>query len=544
MRTLRQCSIYQRLTILIGTVIAALVIQNILTLQRQYAALESQQYEKTQSLVESAHSILRHFYQLQQNGTLSESEARQSALNTLASLRYEDNNYFWVNDYQPAMVMHPFKPNLNGKSLTGVKDPDGKALFVDMVNVVKRQSGGFVPYKWPKPGAQQPVEKISFVKGFEPWQWIVGSGVYLDTIYAEYQSQRNDLLVDFGVIIILSISLSILISKSILHPIRETANTMKRIANGDGDLTLRLDEYGKDEVAKLTKHFNAYTERMRSSILKVAGNSDSVKNLAHEVDQAGRGNLNFIEMQNDNSRQVATAVEQMSMQIQEINNNAEAAERAASDAMKNSTSGKNTLAKTIGTIESLSSNIQQVNEVTSSLAEESNNIGSVLDVIRGISEQTNLLALNAAIEAARAGEQGRGFAVVADEVRTLASRTSESTDEIQSMIERLQQGAQAAVIAVQQSQATSKESVQQAKEADTALTEIERLIEVISQMNSQIARATQEQSHAAQEVNRRITDLSDSTNLSLDATQSLTDTSKALRSASQELGLVVEGFRV
>ncbi|MEL7479373.1 MAG: methyl-accepting chemotaxis protein, partial [Pseudomonadota bacterium] len=213
-------------------------------------------------------------------------------------------------------------------------------------------------------------------------------------------------------------------------------------------------------------------------------------------------------------------------------------------ALKNSSNGKQVVAQTIQAIETLSGNIQEVSEVTSILAEESNNIGSVLDVIRGISEQTNLLALNAAIEAARAGEQGRGFAVVADEVRTLASRTGQSTDEIQAMIEKLQRGAQEAVNAVQASQLISDNTVKQVAEADVVLNEIERLIMSITDMNSHIARATEEQSTAAQEVNIRITDLSDATDQSLETTHVLTKASLSLKQASHQLSEIVRGFKV
>ncbi|MGX1112730.1 methyl-accepting chemotaxis protein [Pseudoalteromonas sp. MBR-15] len=544
MNYLRRFTILQRLAMLVSVVVVGLIFLSISSLMQQYDSLEQEQYTKTQNLVESAHSIIEHNYALFQQGKLSEQQAKQAALDTIAALRYDKSNYFWINDYQPAMVMHPFKPELEGKSLANNKDPDGVHLFVDMVNVVKRQGEGFVPYKWPKPGKDQPVDKIAYVKGFTPWQWIIGSGVYIDTIEDAFASLRNHVIITAVVIIGLLIALSYLIANSILRPTQLAADMMKDISQGEGDLTQQLDENGNDEVSRLSRYFNLYTAKMRESLKQVAQNAQQVNQYAHNVDDATKTNHSFIELQNDSSTQVATAMEEMTHQIHDVSQNADQAEHAANDAAQNASTGKQVLNKTITAIETLSHNIEQVSKVTTDLAAESNNIGSVLDVIRSIAEQTNLLALNAAIEAARAGEQGRGFAVVADEVRTLASRTGKSTDEIQAMISKLQAGAKAAVDAVSASQQLSSETVLQAGEASSSLSEIERLVTIIKDMNSQIARATEQQTSAADEVNLRINELSQSTEQSLSNTQGLSDASESLKQSSQALSDVVNRFRL
>ena len=544
MNYLRRFTILQRLAMLVSVVVVGLIFLSISSLMQQYDSLEQEQYTKTQNLVESAHSIIEHNYALFQQGKLSEQQAKQAALDTIAALRYDKSNYFWINDYQPAMVMHPFKPELEGKSLANNKDPDGVHLFVDMVNVVKRQGEGFVPYKWPKPGKDQPVDKIAYVKGFTPWQWIIGSGVYIDTIEDAFASLRNHVIITAVVIIGLLIALSYLIANSILRPTQLAADMMKDISQGEGDLTQQLDENGNDEVSRLSRYFNLYTAKMRESLKQVAQNAQQVNQYAHNVDDATKTNHSFIELQNDSSTQVATAMEEMTHQIHDVSQNADQAEHAANDAAQNASTGKQVLNKTIAAIETLSHNIEQVSKVTTDLAAESNNIGSVLDVIRSIAEQTNLLALNAAIEAARAGEQGRGFAVVADEVRTLASRTGKSTDEIQAMISKLQAGAKAAVDAVSASQQLSSETVLQAGEASSSLSEIERLVTIIKDMNSQIARATEQQTSAADEVNLRINELSQSTEQSLSNTQGLSDASESLKQSSQALSDVVNRFRL
>jgi len=544
MPNLRSFSIFQRFSILVGIVILGLIILSISSLTHQYDSLKNEQYLKTKNVVETAHSIIKHFYDLEQSDLLNQQQAQSQALNAIKALRYDKTNYFWINDYQPAMVMHPIKSTLNGKDLTNNKDPDGKALFVEMVNIVKQSKEGFIPYKWPKPGKDKPVDKIAFVKGFQQWQWIIGSGVYLDSIDEAFSDQRNLIVSSAIIMIITVIILSYFIGKSILTPTRLAADMMKDISQGEGDLTRALNETGNDEISELSRSFNLFVSKMRESLVYVSQSANDVSEHANTVDESSRTSYSFIEHQNDSSTQVAAAMEQMTHQIHDVSQNAEAAEQAAKDAAKNASTGRSVVNQTITAIETLSNNIETVSRVTADLANESHNIGSVLDVIRSISEQTNLLALNAAIEAARAGDHGRGFAVVADEVRTLASRTGQSTDEIQAMISKLQEGAKAAVEAVKSSQELSASTVEQASSANTSLNEIERLVSVITEMNTQIARATEQQTQAADEVNLRINDLSSSTAQSLNNTKQLTNTSDDLKRSSKELSSMVHRFKL
>lgn len=544
MPNLRRFTIFQRLAILVGIVIFGLIVLSISSLSNQYKSLKNEQYLKTKNVVETAYSIITHYAALEQNQTLTRAQAQSQAMASIRSLRYDDTNYFWINNYQPAMVMHPIKPALEGKDLTNNKDPDGTPLFVEMVDVVKKSGEGYVPYKWPKPGSDKPVDKIAYVKGFNQWQWIIGSGVYLDTIDNTFSQQRTIIVINVVIMIVVVVLFSYFIGRSILTPTRLAAEMMKDISQGEGDLTRSLNDSGNDEISQLSRSFNLFVSKIRESLVLVAKSANDVNEHAHAVDDSSKTSQSFIELQNDSSTQVAAAMEQMTHQIHDVSRNAEAAEQAANDAASNASTGKNVVSKTITAIETLSSNIETVSKVTADLAQESNNIGSVLDVIRSIAEQTNLLALNAAIEAARAGEHGRGFAVVADEVRTLASRTGKSTDEIQAMIAKLQEGAKAAVEAVKSSQEISISTVEQASSANASLDEIDRLVSVITDMNGQIARATEQQTSAADEVNLRINDLSQSTEQSLGNTKDLTLASDKLKQSSVELSSVVSRFKL
>lgn len=540
---LRKYTIQKRFVLLLSLVLAGLIILSSISLSKAYQSLLEQKYSANKQVVETAYGVLAHFYKQQSDGVLNEEQAKSQAIAVLKTLRYDNNsNYFWLNDSGPVMLMH-ISAKLTGKNVGDLTDVEGTKIFVEMVKVVKEKGEGFVPYKWNKPGFDKPLQKISFVKGFTPWKWMIGSGTYIDDIDAIFASQRNTLLIYALIIVIIITVLGYFIGKSIIFPTREASNLMKDIAQGDGDLTHTLDNEGRDEVSRLAHYFNEFTKKMRSSLSDVSDNSNQVLDHAESVANASHSAQSLTQHQNDITVQVATAMEQMTSQIRDVSNNANSAEQAANDARINTSSGKDIISNTIDQIQSLSSNIDDVSQVIDTLATESDNIGSVLDVIRGIAEQTNLLALNAAIEAARAGEQGRGFAVVADEVRTLANRTEQSTNEIQKMIQKLQSGAQEAVSAVKISQDISSQAVEQTSKADDSLSEIDRLMEVISEMNTQIARATEQQTQAADEVNLRINDLAGMTDESLATSEQLSEASLQLKSSSNNMSEVVARFK-
>ena len=331
--------------------------------------------------------------------------------------------------------------------------------------------------------------------------------------------------------------------KTIGKKLEQLASALKEIAEGDGDLTRRLDESRKDELGEVAHWFNIFVGKLQRLMGDIKGSMDSLTGSAQQLSQVAEQSNSKITEQQMQTDQLATAINEMAAAVQEVAHNTQQAATAADKANQETGNGRSIVNGNIDAMDNLASEIQKASAVIHQLQSESNEIGGVLDVIKGIAEQTNLLALNAAIEAARAGEQGRGFAVVADEVRTLASRTQESTQEIQNMIERLQSRAQEAVKVMNENQAQSQAGVENASRVNDSLQNISTAIEEISDLNTQIASAADEQSHVAEEVNRNIQQISQCTDAAVGGSEQVAQASEDLTRLATQLRNLAGRFK-
>ena len=491
-----------------------------------------------------------------ENAANDDMQAREKALDLLRNLSYGErkDGYVFVYDFDgTALAMRP-KPALEGKNMISLTDKNGVRLIAELISAA-RQGGGFVTYVWDKPSKGMAVDKLSYAVSFPRWNWMLGTGFYIDDIEERVAVQRHELNAKItqtmwfiflvGLVLIgIFASAAMIFAKSLMRPLTAVADALQDLGQGEGDLTRRLKVVANDEVGQVARGFNGFADKIHTLVRELKTGIDDLSVSTQRMQGVVHSTHQEVSNQKQETEQVAAAIHEMATAVQQVAGSASQAADSASNADDAAVDGQRLFTDTISSIHNLSDGVNRAGDVITELDRNAEQIGTVVNVIKEIADQTNLLALNAAIEAARAGEYGRGFSVVADEVRTLANRTQQSTEEIQSMIEKLQQGARSAVGVMDDSRSNTEATVTQAGEASASLQSITSSIGNINEMNTQIACAAEEQTSVAEEVSRSIHHIAEIAENAAGNADNLSHTASEMSELERRLTRLVEQFRI
>ena len=669
----RDWGLFTKIIGLLSVVTFSLVLFVFLYILPTYRAnLFTEKRTSTRELVEVASSIVDKYQKLESSGALSTEEAQQEAISELKEIRYNQTDYFWINNSEPRMIMHPIKPQLDGKELSDIKDPNGVHLFVEFANVCKKDGSGFVDYMWEKPGHTEPQPKVSFVKLNKKWDWIIGSGIYVDDVDEEIAGFTNKILIILAILLPMIFVSGYYFTKSIVGPIKQLESISHRIAVGEVDIDLKANS--NDEIGELSKSFIKMIDNIKESSVQaekisegdlnfiispksekdVLSNSlskvvSNVKSLVGDVNMLSeaaiegrlrtridekkhlgeykkvvlgfnetlnaitnpfnetikilkslatgdmtsrmvsdcRGDYNIIkeninivagelsdalrkvneviqatasaanqisssaeemaagaQEQSAQANEVASAVEEMTKTIFETSKNTSEAASASKLAGDFAKEGGKAVEETIEGMNRISSVVTKSAETVLTLGKSSDQIGEIIQVIDDIADQTNLLALNAAIEAARAGEQGRGFAVVADEVRKLAERTTKATKEIATMILQIQSDTAQAVKSIKLGEQEVENGKHLAVKAGQSIRDIVNGAAKVTDTITQVATASEEQSATAEQIGKNIDSINHVTQETAQGIQQIAQASEDLSRLTVTLQELIAKFKL
>jgi len=510
-------SIAKRLGLLIASAVVGIVVLVAISLLSERTMIMEERKLGLEQAVETAHGIVTQIQDQVASGKLSEEEGKQRAIAAIKGLRYSGQEYFFLQDLQSRMVMHPTSPKLDGTDVSGLKDPTGKFFTQEMNKVIKDSGAGFVFYMWPKPGQQVPSQKVTYVKALRDWGWIIGSGVYVDNVDAVIA--KRVISASIGALVIAGVLLvvSLLISRGLLQQLGGepdvAVDITRRIAQGDltVDIALKSNDQSsllfaiksmRDSLSAIVSHVRTGSEGVASSSAEIAhGNNDLSARTENQASAL---------------QETAASMEQLSSTVKQNADNARQANQLAQSASTVAVQGGAVVAQVVDTMKGIN--------------DSSRKIADIISVIDGIAFQTNILALNAAVEAARAGEQGRGFAVVASEVRSLAGRSADAAKEIKTLINDSVQRVEQGSALVDQAGAT--------------MTDVVQSIRRVTDIMGEISAASSEQSTGVSQVGEAVTQMDQTTQQNAALVEEMAAAAASLRSQAHELVDTVAVFKL
>jgi len=523
-----------RIQSLVGLMLLGLLSISLVSVFQMKHTLIEDRMEKTRNLVETGASIITRYNKLAQEGKLSEEEAKKAAIEDLRTLRYGSNDYFFIIDTNYVYVLQPAKPEVEGHNVHDLKDANGVFLIQELVKVA-HNGGGFVNYAFPRAGKTEPEPKLSYATLFTPWGWVLGTGIYINDVDEHFHNSVLSLGEISLVLVALLSLIGWLIGSSILNQLggepSEAARIMKLVAAGD--LTAK---YANPRAGSLLANLDSMVTTLRNLVTEINASANNLVQNAEQIKNASRQIAGAAEQQSNATASMAAAIEELTVSSNNISDRARNTEKDSREAMSHASEGSQHVGDASTAIQMVASAVEDASASIRTLEERATQISSIANVIKEIAGQTNLLALNAAIEAARAGEQGRGFAVVADEVRKLAERTAVATTEIEKMITGIQNDTVTSVDAMNAVLPKVHEGVHLANTASEALLSIENGADRTLSNIIEVANATSEQTSASTLITRQVEQIS----------QMLEETTVTIRqtaNSAQELEHIAQGLK-
>lgn len=483
--------------------------------------------------VDNAYSVVNYYYSLEKNGELSRDEAQEKAKAAVREMRYGKDGYFWIDNTDVVGVMHPIKPELAGKNRAQEQDAQGKFLCKDYVKgaIENKEKGYYSDFWFPKPGETEPSPKRGYARLFEPWQWVICTGTYIDEVDKYMAGQFTVITLATLVIVILSLFIVFRYTNaSIVKPLNMSITKIKEMAENGGDLTQKIEVKSKDEFGELAQAVNKMIDSIRQMMTQLIGHAKEVAEATQQLVSTTQQTAATANETSATMTEIATTVDNVTENIQVIN-------KTADNTTELANSGSEEISRAIAQMHRISDSTGEVVTAFDGVNQKAQEINKIIELITTVADQTNLLALNAAIEAARAGEHGRGFAVVAEEVRKLAEQSAGATTEIRTLITGIQVETQKAMSILTAANHEVEIGTVGVQESGSNFNKIANgILTLTSQLHDIVT--------AAEQMDAGVQSVSASTEEQTAATEEILASAESLEKIAEELNKLASGFKI